>query len=64
MAFGETKSEHLMGIGVLSLMLVSQLSHIMEYTIMGIAVWGHVGGALGGILLSVALYNHRADGAS
>lgn len=56
--FGETKFDHAVGILLVSLMLIPQLHYAAEGG-GDVAFWAHVGGAVGGMLLSQRF--HRAS---
>jgi membrane associated rhomboid family serine protease len=57
LAFGETTEEHLLAVGVFLALFIQQLAYAPLGALFGIAFYAHVGGALGGLLLSHRLYS-------
>lgn len=52
LAFGDNKAEHVAGVAMALCLLLPQLAMAPLQDIIGVAVWGHVGGALTAMLLA------------
>ncbi len=56
MAFGNTKLEHVVGLGLLLFLLTMNIMSAPMEAMEGIAYWGHIGGALTAMLLSARFF--------
>lgn len=56
MAYGNTKLEHAVSLGLLMFLLTMNIVAAPMEALTGIAYWGHIGGALVGMLLSSRFY--------
>lgn len=52
MVYGESLLEHVLAVLMMLCLLIPQIAVLPEAALMGVAVWGHIGGGLLGLVLA------------